>query len=254
MGGEAPARRSWGPDRAHRARARAPALHLTLLGGFRLTEDATERRLPLGAQRLVALVALNGAPLRRRAAATTLWPHLDARVANGTLRSTLSRLRALVPALIPQSESRALQLAATVTVDVRLLELSPSRLHINRDAVLALAPTLAAELLPDWDEEWVALERERLGELTFHAIEAVAASLTEERLYAEAIALAYVAIRLDPLRESAMRTLIKVHLAEGNRVQAARCYVDFRNRLRAALRIEPSSEMTALVAPLVSSR
>jgi len=47
--------------------------------------------------------------------------------------------------------------------------------------------------------------------------------------------------------------VIPVNLADGNCARAARCYIEFRERLNAMLGIEPSPEMRALVASLIPS-
>jgi len=108
---------------------------------------------------------------------------------------------------------------------------------------------LTAELLPGWDDDWVILERDRLRELSLHALELSAAVLAERSLV-RAIQTLYDVLRIDPLRESAMRALIEIHLAEGNQAQAVRCYLSFRERLRAELGVGPSESMTALMAGL----
>jgi DNA-binding SARP family transcriptional activator len=53
----------------------------------------------------------------------------------------------------------------------------------------------------------------------------------------------------DPLRESAQRVLVEAHLAEGNRSEALRLYAEHRDLVRRELGVEPSPELTALVAP-----
>jgi len=201
---------------------------------------------------LVALVALRHAPISRPRVAELLWPHLEAPVSIASLRSTLSRLRSAQPGLLAPG-SGDVAIALDVTVDVWEWEAFATRISGDRGAAIheAFADQPLVELLPGWHDEWVMFERDRLREITLHAIEAQAIALAELRCFARAITAIYEAIRLDPLRESAVRTLIEIHLAEGNRVQAARCYLHFRERLLAALRIEPSDEMRALIAPVL---
>ena len=242
--------RTSSPSRPSRRRPFRPTpVEVTLFGAMRLCEGGTERRPPLAAQRLLALVVLHGGRLRRRTATEVLWPHLSGAVATGCLRSTLSRLRAISPGALIAGPGD-LRLVPHAAVDV---------FEFERAALVALSGAgtdedparFAAELLPEWDDDWVALERERLHELGVHAIEAVAGRLSAEQRYAEAIAAAYRAVRLDPLRESAVRTLVAIHLAEGNRVRAARAYLDFRQRLRAALGVEPSDALSSMITSML---
>jgi DNA-binding SARP family transcriptional activator len=55
------------------------------------------------------------------------------------------------------------------------------------------------------------------------------------------------AIRLEPLREGATRTLITVHLAEQNVVEAIHRFEAFRDVLGRELGIAPSRELCELV-------
>lgn len=237
--------------RSGRGQRATPLVSLTLLDGFAVKHGGTETRLGAAERRLVALIALRPRPLSRQQLSALLWPHLDDATAAASLRSTLSRLRTASPNLLTRDASYV-RLGADVRVDAWALEALAARLVDGRDAPGEVAlDRLSGELLPDWDEDWVAFERERLRDLCLHAIEAQATRLAGALRFADAILAACEALRLDPLRESAARTLIGIHLAEGNQAQAARSYLDFRQRLRAALGIEPSETMRALVTPLL---
>jgi DNA-binding SARP family transcriptional activator len=52
---------------------------------------------------------------------------------------------------------------------------------------------------------------------------------------------------VEPLRESAHRALVRVHLAQGNVAEAVRAYESFRALLAADLGVEPTAQMDALV-------
>jgi DNA-binding SARP family transcriptional activator len=58
---------------------------------------------------------------------------------------------------------------------------------------------------------------------------------------------ALAALRADDLRESAHRIVIKIHLAEGNLVEARRAYGTCRTLLVHALGIEPSPMTSRLL-------
>ncbi|MGE3858300.1 MAG: BTAD domain-containing putative transcriptional regulator [Dehalococcoidia bacterium] len=229
-------------------RRRPAAIRLTLLDRFELREGAIAYRPSRAGQRLLVLLALHPGPVRRALAAQRLWPHLDERGATGSLRSTLSRLRAVATGVVDASGG-GLGLGGRVAVDVAELEQAAGTILAGGSSEWTAA-RLAAELLPEWDDDWVILERERLRELSLHAIEMLSRQLSGAGRHAEAVAAAFAAVRLDPLRESAARTLIQAQLAEGNRAQAVRTFLEFRGRLDAELGIEPSEALLGLMQAL----
>jgi DNA-binding SARP family transcriptional activator len=109
---------------------------------------------------------------------------------------------------------------------------------------------LRGDLLPGWYDDWVLLERERLRQLRMHALEAVARRLGEAGRYGDALQAAYAAMRAEPLRESAHRIVIRLHLAEGNVCEARRAYEQFRVLLADELGVQPSEQMARLVRRL----
>ena len=64
---------------------------------------------------------------------------------------------------------------------------------------------------------------------------------------------AHAALRVDPLRDSSVRALIKVHLSRGNAADALRTYHAHYRRLKEDVGTEPSEATTALVAPMLGS-
>jgi DNA-binding SARP family transcriptional activator len=80
-----------------------------------------------------------------------------------------------------------------------------------------------------------------------HALEALAQTLTELGRYSEAADAALAAVAGEPLRESAHRTLIAVHVAEGNPSEALRQYERYRAMLGEVLNLAPSPKMEELV-------
>jgi Bacterial transcriptional activator domain. len=58
------------------------------------------------------------------------------------------------------------------------------------------------------------------------------------------------AVSGEPLRESAHRQLIEVHLAEGNRVEALRQYEAYRQLMRDELGLGPSPHIVNLVTAI----
>jgi len=67
---------------------------------------------------------------------------------------------------------------------------------------------------------------------------------------ANAAGAALAAIAADPLRESSHATLVRVHLAEGNRWEALRAFSSCRELLARELHVAPTPALSALVAGL----
>jgi DNA-binding SARP family transcriptional activator len=234
----------------------ASAPRVTLLDGFSLhvSEGASRRtldELPRGVQRLVAHVCLSGRS-PRAATAGRLWPDVPEGNAQGSLRSALWRLQKVAPGLVEVCGS-VLSLAPDVRVDVRELGDWAERVRDPEsclDDVEVPEVGQSGELLPGWYDDWVLLERERLRQLRMHALEDAANRLSAAGRHWEALQAAYLAVRAEPLRESAHRTVLRVHLAEGNFAEALRAYEWFRAILADELGLQPSAQMAHLVADI----
>jgi DNA-binding SARP family transcriptional activator len=109
-------------------------------------------------------------------------------------------------------------------------------------------PDAACHLLPGWYDEWAVLERERIRQRVLHALEALSAALSEQGRHAEAVDAALRAVLEEPLRESGQRALLRAYLAQGNLAEAQRAYVRFAQLVRSELGVEPSRQITALMA------
>jgi two-component SAPR family response regulator len=147
-------------------------------------------------------------------------------------------------------------LAREVVVDLReLMALARSVIAEPADADSLAVPSsqLAGDLLPDWYDDWVLLERERLRQLRVHALELIGRRAMERGRYGRAIDAALTALLADPLRESTHALLIELHLAEGNRIAAMRQYEGYCERTRAA-GLEPVDELRELAESAVTRR
>jgi DNA-binding SARP family transcriptional activator len=222
---------------------------LSLLDAFELRCDGELVSLPPSAQRLLALLALHDRPLLRPHVAGTLWLDTPEDRASANLRSSLWRLNRPGPRLV-EATSVQLRLAPEVRVDVRETAALAHRL-IASDGEIDLDPErLTGELLPDWYDDWVLLERERLRQLSLHALEALGERLLEASRLGAALEAALAAIVMEPLRESSHRLLIRIHLAEGNAAEAIREFELCRGLFRDQLGLEPSPQLTELVQDL----
>jgi DNA-binding SARP family transcriptional activator len=100
------------------------------------------------------------------------------------------------------------------------------------------------DLLPDWYDDWVIIERERLRQLRIHALEVLCQRLTALERYPEAIDAGLAAVRAEPLRESAHLSLMRAHAAEGNWCEVLRAYDRLSQLLWNELGVEPSPRVS----------
>jgi DNA-binding SARP family transcriptional activator len=229
------------------------ARRLSLLGGFELRCTGQDVAVSRIGQRLLALLALQGRPLERLWVAGTLWLDAPEERAGASLRSALWRLPQPGGTAVVEASATHLRLARDLAVDTRELVALAERLE-SPDGCGDHQPepaALARDLLPDWYEDWVVLERERFRQLRLHALEALCARLTEAGRFGAAVQAGLAAVSGEPLRESAHRTLIQAHLAEGNPGEAVRQYHLYRRLLADELALEPSAAIRGLVRPLL---
>lgn len=200
--------------------------------------------VPEGSKRLLAYVALHGGSVNRRQTAGTLWPFGDDERAAGNLRSALWRLRcAGIQALT--ADKRELSLQPGTAVDICRLRDWAGRVidgtaKPEELSVFQVHPD-ATNLLPGWYDDWIIFERERIRQRLLHALEVLSRYFVDSGRFGEAVEAALRATSEDPLRESAQRTLIAAHMAEGNHSEATRVYDLFCDLIRRELGTVPSS-------------
>jgi DNA-binding SARP family transcriptional activator/DNA-binding HxlR family transcriptional regulator len=234
----------------------AVSIEISLLGSFLLCVGGEPvGPLSVGSQRLLVFLALNDRHVGRAAMAGRMWPEVSNERAGISLRSALSRLDAPTREAI-LTASAGLRLAETVVVDLRNAQALAYRLLDNSGSVRItdLAPAsltaLSSELLPDWYDDWVIAEAEDWRQLRMNALEALADQLILIGRLADAAGAARAAMKVEPLRESAHATLIRVHLAEGNQSEALRVYERYSALLQLALGLTPTDRLSALVEPI----
>jgi DNA-binding SARP family transcriptional activator len=234
---------------------RAGLRTLRLMGGFELCCSGEAVSLALGAQRVLAFLGLHDIPQMRTYVGEALWPESGRHRASANLRSAMWRIRQTDHHLLEASSSQ-LKLTSAVKVDVqqdralarRLLDRSVE--CVSGDLGPSAMAALSLELLPDWFDEWLPVERERWNQLRLHALEALAERLLAARKYSQAVEAALAAISVEPLRESAHRLLMRVHAAEGNPSEALSQYQRYRRLLHRELHVVPTDQMESLIRVL----
>jgi DNA-binding SARP family transcriptional activator len=239
-------------DREGARQERGDSLRLSLLGGFEVLLDGRLVALNLGAERLVAFLALHRQPLERPYVAGSLWPDTSERQAFANLRSCLWRVNSAGAPLVVTA-NRRLGLSPVALVDYHESSVLAERVVHGEDArrvTDAQRALLTRTLLPDWYADWVLLERERHRQLCLLALESLAERLAAADA-AVALECALSAVVLEPLRETAHRRIIEIHLSAGNLVDAIRQYRLFTQLLGDQLGLEPSPPMRAMMTALV---
>ena len=231
-----------------------------LLGAFRLSPEPVPADLPGTVQRLVALLALHGRPLHRLYVAGTLWPDAPEERAFASLRSALWRLRSSGCRIVRPTGTH-LRIAGGVDIDALSLIALARRLDASehmggldsgKGGLDGLVDRFDEDLLPDWYDDWVIVWRERWRHVRLHALESLAVQLGRAGAYSRGIEAGLAAVRAEPLRESAHRALISVHIAEGNGDEALRQFASYRSLVQEELGIVPSHLMEELVAGLTA--
>jgi DNA-binding SARP family transcriptional activator len=192
--------------------------HIQLLGGFELTVDETVVRVGRPSQKVLAFVTLARRRCSRLSVCSALWPDIDERRAFANLRCAIWKLGPLAGVLL-DVDHESVGLRKDVMTDISAFAQRVADSPANLERYLAIGSTdalLRLDLLPDWFDDWVLFERERIGQQRLHLLEVVSVELSRQGRHREAIDAALLAVQADPLRESAHHVLIDAHLHEGN--------------------------------------
>ena len=226
----------------------------SLIGPFEVRYAGAPLPLPLGAQRVLAVLAFAERPLLRRYVAEVIWPDTTGERAAANLRSALWRLRQPGFELI-QCTGPQLGLASGLRVDLHLVTAQIERI-LTVGAELREgdydARPLSGDILTGWYDDWVLLERDRHLQRRLHALEALSERLIAMGRLRAAVEAAHAAVAGEPLRETAQVALLRAYLAEGNRSAAVRQYRSYRELLRDAMGLEPSELLTSIIDGLPS--
>lgn len=230
-------------------------LEIRLLGAVELSFDGAPVRFgaPPRALALLAYLAVRRRPLARDAVAFTLWPDAPEEEAQANLRRHLYALTKTLPApnvapwIVADKKTVSWNPSASARVDVIEFE----RLVAVEETLDAAVRFYRGPFLAGIDDEWVEPERERLRELASAALVRLTAR-EREREPARAVGYAQQLLRIDPWREDALRELIGLRHAGGDRAGALREYREFAERLARDMGVEPMPETTVLYERIAS--
>ena len=217
-----------------------PGLHrVTVLGSFSVTAHGDPVPLEAEARRVVAYLAVHRRPQHRTALAADLWPGESAAAAVALLDESLAGAGALLadggvdgPVALDPAVEVDLDEAMTL---VRALAVVPGHPDTVPADLPAAAALLSADVLPDWADAWLAVERERFRQIRLNALEELSSALIAAGRFADAVTTARVAVRTAPSRETARRALIEAHLAQGEIAEAVAEYDEYQELLRSSV-------------------
>ncbi|MFQ5409670.1 MAG: BTAD domain-containing putative transcriptional regulator, partial [Anaerolineales bacterium] len=227
-------------------------LAVKLLGQFVIEREGEPvELLSRPAQALLAYLLLHPhTKTRRERLGGLLWPDATDRNARANLRQTLWRLRKAVGDELFVADKIAIGLNPDVayTLDVdRLTSVSAdSPLPDLIDGVSAFG----GPLLPDFYDDWVAPERERLQGLFDERVRTLIRRLEADGRWQEVLEWGECWIALNHAPEPAFRALMRAYAALGDAAGIATAYARCAARLELDLGLEPSEETQALYAQL----
>jgi TolB-like protein/Tfp pilus assembly protein PilF len=232
-------------------------LQVRLLGGFEARLDSGPELALKGrkAQALLAYLAAAPGVARSRDGLTgLLWSDRAEEQARGSLRQALAELRRALDGADPAPLDAGRE---AVTLDSRAVDSDVAELERliaegGPDSLSLAAELYRGELLEGFGtadpafEDWLAVERARLGELALGAMSALLDHLTAAGEAERAVALARRLLELDPSREPVHRALMRLYAGRGDRALALKQYQACREVLAGELDVAPEAETEAL--------
>ncbi len=237
-------------------------LQLHTLGTLDLRADAEADCAAVLAQpkRLALLIYLAAASPRRFHRRDSLlalfWPELDESHARAALRRTLYFLRnALGADAIVGRGDDEIGASDALWCDAAEFEAALARGDLGRALEVYRGEFLAGFHVagaPDY-QDWLDRERTRFRDLAADAARKLAEDAASLDRHDESVRWTRRALLLDPHDEVALRRLMTMLDAAGDRAAALRAYDEFARRLMAELDLEPSGETREIRAVIARS-
>lgn len=134
-----------------------------------------------------------------------------------------------------------------------LVDLSPDTLKAHHvEKLAALAELYCDDALPDHDQEWSFVLRERLRSKYMALVDMLLQHALAADDWIGGIRWAKLLLELDPMLEHAHRAVMQCHFLTGNRAVAIRQYTECTEILRRELGVEPSEETMRMYRGLLS--
>lgn len=190
---------------------------------------------------------------RRDALLALFWPELDTEHARGALRRSLHFLRRIVGenVIISRGDEEVGLAEGALWCDTTAFEDALAAQALEQAIALYRGDLLQGFYIsgaPDF-ERWLDGERARLRELAATGGWTLAERVAQERPV-DAARLGRWVAALEPHDDATARRLVSLLASTGDRTGAVRAYDEFARRLRADFEIDPSRELTAVVAAI----
>jgi len=226
-------------------------LHLQLFGRTRLTFGAREIDFAPrpSCVPLLAYLALNaGRAIPRRELAFALWPDEPEEDALGNLRRHLHLLSSALPEsdspwILIERATIAWNRNAPWSNDADLFEAELASPTSRAAAIELYRDDLALDVTGDW----VVPYRDRYRALAIETLELLCAEYWTRHETSAALKAARRLLRIEPLHETTVRTLMAMECQVGDRAAALKTYRSFASRLKLELDAEPMERTRAIV-------
>ena len=231
-------------------------LNLFLLGGFGIASESGDAiALPAKkARALLAYLALHpGRAVPRDKLAALFWGDRADPQARASLRQTLSSIRKARSASDPWlvlSDTETVTIAPTVVTDVASFESLAA--DGDPESLARAANLYKGHLLDGFHaettafEDWLAVERQRLHDLALQAFETLLQEDMKNGNIDRGISTATKLLTLDPLAETAHRSLMRLYAMRGRHSAALRQYRICKEMLQREFGVPPSPETERL--------
>ena len=227
--------------------AGAATVEIRLLGGLRVLDGDQELRFSAPAKALSLLAYLllyRTQQFSRDTVAFAFWPDDDEPRSRANLRRHIALIaRALpvvaaCPPIVADHRSIRWNARYPCRIDVEEFE----RRSTEPSGAEAATVLYRGDLLPAAYDEWILPERERLRSMHGANLERLTEHYARSGDYPRAIATARTLLLHDPWREDAVRTLLTLRHAAGDRAGALQEYEAFATRLQRDLGATPMPE------------
>jgi len=243
-----------------------PRLVVELLGGFRALQPAGQA-LTFPTKKAEALLAFlctqPGQSHSREKLASLLWGETGEEQARQSLRQTLFGIRKVLgdeSDNIVKAEADRLSVdPASVDVDAvrfaHLVKKSDDLASLQEAALLYKGELLEGfNIAEESFETWVTSERDRVRELALVGMSKLLELLTQDEKLDAALQTALRIVAIDPLRELAHRSLMKLYMKQRRPDAALKQFQTCAEVVRRRLGVEPEPETTKLNEEILSLR
>ncbi len=249
-------------------------LSITLFGSLTVTVDGQPvNQFEYNKVRalLAYLVTESGSPHRREGLAGLLWPDQSQTAALNSLRNALSTLRQAIgdnradPAyLLINRDSLQFNISSDHWLDVsrfsQLLAVNQTHRHRRIESCWGCTDRLTetvniykGEFLQDFHladsdlfEDWAALKREHFSKLALQALQQLTSTYAWRGDYSKALTYVQRQLDIDPYREDAHQSAMKMLASLGMRAEACAQYEKCKAGLAEEVGVEPADETTRL--------